>query len=272
MINIIKCSLFILFAALLVTAPEHANAAIQIPEKLLGNRLSITVNVVTNFQASQRRITYDYTFNNSITSMQPLEGIALKFDHDIISSSEPLGWGGGKYKNKPFWSWGVVAENALLRPGSKINYLILQSEGLPGIQPYYAQGEIPIPNIDELPEDVSEQEFGVAIDIFHNSTTGTTVAPTSTSIHAAPLEIIDYLIEQTRSARQAGWIQSNGIVNSLIQKLQAARDSYKRRQFQVMQNQLLAFQNHVRAQSKKHISGNAVTILMTGSDVAIQKL
>lgn len=251
---------------------SHASTSIIVPQRLVASMIDVSLSAQTSIDTSRNAIKYDYKISSKQNSMQPVWAFTVKCDSPVLASGQPSGWGSAIFKGKPFLVWGVDEDSFMLYPGSYRNGFYLISIGMPGVQTYYAQGDAPNPRVEEVPEGISEGDFGQALDIFHNSIKRSTIGPTSVSVNSSVTTIISYIINQKHEAESLGWIDNSGIVNSLDKKLDAAQHSLNRGQFNAARNQLQAFQNEVRAQAGIHIDANAVSILMTGVEVAIQGL
>ena len=74
-------------------------------------------------------------------------------------------------------------------------------------------------------------------------------------------------------SRKIGWIDNDGIVTSLLKKVDAAEKSMEfARTTKAAENQLKALMNEVRAQSGKHIDEKAATILIEDAEYLIDHL
>ncbi len=162
----------------------------------------------------------------------------------------PQGWttGLGYDDQTPahgFASWGAVYDPSLILPGGSLEGFRLTSYGLPGIRNVIVR-----PDIDEnsLPEEFTEAEKIPELEarlMFR----GKTVGPKAPPQPFVPLEFLNYLIALLHDSRQQGWIRLDGIHQSLLAKLLAAKRSLEAGRVQPAAGELRAFVNEVQAVS-----------------------
>src|SRR3990172_1060535 len=73
-------------------------------------------------------------------------------------------------------------------------------------------------------------------------------------------------------SRKIGWIDNDGIMKSLLKKAEAAEESIERGNTRAAENELKALINEVEAQTEKHISKEASTILIEDAQYIIDNL
>lgn len=252
---------------------HHAfTSCMVLPSYAQRTQIDLQVETHAAFNPSRKVVHFRYTLTSKPDSHQAVWAFAIKQDAPILNSGSPLGWSGDRFVDKPFWLWGSDEAQYRLKPGTEASRFFLESKGLPGIQPYFAQGHAPPLRMEDIPSGTSTQEIEAAIDFFSNSIRGMTVGPTSTTTDAPPSVIISFLIDQKHSTASLGWIRNQGITRTLDQKLEAAQKSLGKGQVKTARNQLQAFQQEVRAQAGNHLTSDAAAILDTGAEVAIRAL
>lgn len=161
-----------------------------------------------------------------------------------VGMSGPNGWLLGlAYRDGPptrgLAAWGADDEPFLVRPGQTQLGFQLTSYGLPGIRPAEIEPDI---HPESLPEESGELREQLTL---HTKTIG----PKAPPVQFVPLEFLNYLIALLHDSRQQGWVKVDGIHQSLLAKLLAAKRSLEAGQAQAAHGQLKAFLNEVQAVS-----------------------
>jgi hypothetical protein len=122
----------------------------------------------------------------------------------------------------------------------------LTSYGLPSLRVAEIEPDI---DFNALPDEYfGNVELSVALQeglVFHTKTIGPK-APPATFV---PLEFLNYLIALLHDSRQQGWVKVDGIHQSLLAKLLAAKRSLEAGRIEAGKGQLGAFLNEVQAVS-----------------------
>lgn len=257
----ISSVLFVPMIAALIAVPSHAYSAVVVPGFLNATKVNVTVVCQTSFVSNSRTFVETYRITSDPSSAQSAAEFAITVGCAPLNSTSAYGWSGDKYIDRSLWSWTADYDNTLLAPGGGLGGFSLTSSCLPAIQPYYVQGDIPIPNVNDVPEGVSEREFADALEIPNNSFQGTTISPGSIPASTSPSQIESFLGSQLQQAVSLGWIDSNGILNSLRVKLDAANDSISRGDHVSARHQLDAFSHELEAQAGKHVTAQAAEFL-----------
>lgn len=239
-------------------------------------RISVELAAATTYDPAQGIVRYRYTLTSRPDSVQAVETFAVRQDAPVLQPETPPGWHGARFAADPFWSWSAVGDDAVVRPGGTVSGFAFTSKGLPGIQPFHAQGETPLPRLPEgvnapLPQDFEDQALQLT-DFFRNSIRGTTIGPTTTTTDAPAASLIAYLVEQKHAAASQGWIDNQGIVTSLDAKLQAAQNALEKGNTAAAINQLHAFREVLRAQNGKHVQPAATSLLSTGVEALLTRV
>ena len=98
---------------------------------------------------------------------------------------------------------------------------------------------------------------------------------TATFSTTSPTQLIQELVEKVEENRDSGEIDNNGIANSLIAKLDAAKAQLEAGNTKAAANILRAFINHVEAQhgkKNKHITETAAHELIEDTELILSQL
>lgn len=241
--------------------------------------------------------TYSYEVFNDTESIQRLYEFGIECKIPISEIITPWTWRDGKYTFVPVFHWvNTRADDVGLEPGippgSSTSGFSFKSRGLPsivtsyfrGLVRYYVEGWVNeegtfCPGFwstslvfpDEPPEWVSEvlrplRKFP------NNSVQGKTVGPVAPLEIFEPLSFLDNLISLKEQAYSLGWIDNKGILNSLDQKLEAAKKNIQKGKIKTAKNILNAFINEVEAQKGKHLSSEAYALLKFNAQYLIENL
>lgn len=167
-----------------------------------------------------------------------------------VGISGPEGWTsdlGFDDRTPPrgFAGWGSMDEPFRILPGQTLEGFQITSYGLPGVRVTEIQPGIDWDNVpDEFASPVKARELRDSL-IFSTKTVGPT-APPATFV---PLEFLNYLITLLHDSRQQGWIKVDGVHQSLLAKLIAAKRKLEAGDTLVAKDTLNAFLNEVRAAS-----------------------
>jgi hypothetical protein len=233
---------------------------------------------------SDSEFTYSYTVTSSPASKEIFDHFGLFLnDSLLIENQTPI----QAPTNKKWYidgSFGFISGTPASRfleippdnglaPGESMTFSF-ESRGLPSIQPYYAQSFAPpyrAAEYDSLLE-AGYTEAQLSPDWKKNSYKGVTIAP---YVFYSPLSAsawLDTLISYKHQALALGWIDNQGIANSLDQKLDNAKSKLQRGDTTAAKNSLQAFVNEVEAQNGKHLTSEAYALLKFNAQYLISKL
>lgn len=145
-------------------------------------------------------------------------------------------------------------------PGGIADGFMVMSKGLPGIRRFIIEPEFQdalyFPSIEDttfwkVPATKFIDSIRAAVN-FH----GWTIGPTAPPANFVPAVWLDTLISYKHQALALGWIVNKGIITSLDQKLENAKQQLQRGNASAAKNVLQAFVNEVEALNKQ---GNQVT-------------
>lgn len=184
-------------------------------------------------------------------------------------------WLGGINFNSQF-SWST--DTLPILPGDATGNFVIMSKGLPGIRiiefdPDFELAYYFLPIEDEDMDNIQDPKY-VDLDSISKliSYKGLTVGPIAPPLNIIPLNWIDTLIFYTQRSRNLEWIDSDGVLNSLKQKLENAKQQLQKRNINSAKNILQAFINEVEAQKDKHLTSEAYALLKYNAEYLIEKL
>jgi len=173
-----------------------------------------------------------------------------------------------------------------LEPGTTIDSLTLTSYGLPGLRAFTVSPsynpklpyEVTPENEDSIrrfvpePTDEEEQAFQLLLDSI--KVKGITIGPTAPPANFVSIIFLDTIMSYKHQAFHLGWIKNQGIVTSLDQKLENAKDLLQKGNTKAARNILGAFVNEVEALNKQgeHITSEAYALLKFNVEYLLEKL
>lgn len=248
----------------------------------LGDKIDI--KVVGSVTYNQNEGYYEYTLFSSKKSEQNLWDFrVILSDEKLIKSIQaPQGWyepcvaprGLGvlpSWQEVAWVAWGAPDE-VEIRPGSSASgFKFTSLSSLPGIVDYYAEGWHEIPSFP----------YGMAPDYvpgyndftpYGPGTVGKTIGPVPLPKVFNPISFIGTLTSLKEECYSLGWIDNEGILNSLNKKLDNAKKNLEKGNIKTAKNILNAFINEVEAQKGKHLSPEAYAVLKFNAQYLIDNL
>lgn len=228
--------------------------------------ISLRLSNYVKYIPLSRKFEYYYSISMAPGKYETLSSLVIKVDNKILKASHPSGWSGTKVEDKPFWAWIPDNKEFDFAPGASATGLTLESPGLPAVQPFYAQGITQSPTVEDVPEDMTEEDFTESLDVFHNGISGSTIGPSSTDISDGIRPLVLHLRQQMNEVAKYGWIQNSGVLKSLDAKLDSVEKSINAGNRTTASNQLSAFRSEVSALSGKQINPDSASLFMSISD------
>ncbi len=197
-----------------------------------------------------------------------------------VGMTGPTGWifglGIASAPSRGYASWGSRDEPFRLSPGQVLTGLSLTSRGLPGVREARLQPPVPYGDLPEQYDD--PDELAKFVDTLMLRTK--TVAPKAPPANFVPLEFLNYLIALLHDSRQQGWIKVDGIHQSLLAELLAAKRSLEAGRDEPARGQLKAFANEVQAVScpefscpgNKPLTSEAYALLYFNGQYLVERL
>lgn len=160
----------------------------------------------------------------------------------------------------------------LVKPGDSLSGFLMMSRGLPGIRQFTASPRFDptqyLPDPDEYPDSaVNVDSLGRTLNYY-----GWTVGPTAPPENFIASSFIDTLVSYKHQALSLGWIDNQGVANSLDSKLENARSKLDAGDSTAARNLLDAFLNEVEAQNGKHLTNEAYVVLKYNAKYLIDRL
>jgi len=174
-----------------------------------------------------------------------------------VGSDAPKGWSCG-YTMMGSYGWGSIDEPYRIKPGTSLGGFTLTSYGPPGIREILIHPGV---DLDRLPPEYYENVAKTKALNEKVKWTGKTVGPKAPPKVFVPLDFLDNLISLKHQALTLGWIDNEGVENSLDVKLENARKKIEGGDIKTAKNILNAFLNEVKAQNGKHLSSEAYALL-----------
>jgi hypothetical protein len=180
-------------------------------------------------------------------------------------------WSGG-FSNDLTAGWG--ADSALIEPNQTLSGFVMMSKGLPTIRrwvvsPYFDVDSL-FPSLDDPNRTLSIAQMDSIREACKFS--GWTIGPTAPTIDFSASSWLDSLVSYKHQALGLGWIDNQGIANSLDQKLDNAKSQLQRGNTVAAKNTLQALINEVEAQKGKHLTSEAYALLKFNTEYLISKL
>ena len=237
------------------------------------NKIEIYVNANVEFNPATQTYRYSYKVTSTKNSLQNVWSFSVECKDSIGSISSPKGWGAGMYSYIPVLDWaGDPYHDRVIKPGETVGGFSFQTQGLPGIVKCYAEGYIELFVFSNFESECAEEAGPILPHPIENCVSGNTVGPTAPPEAFEPLSFLDNLISLKEQVYSLGWINNKGILNSLNQKLEAAKKNIQKGKINTAKNILNAFINEVEAQKEKHLSSEAYALLKFNAQYLIENL
>ncbi len=238
-----------------------------------GNKIDL--NVSTTVVTQSASFLYKYSVESLATSEQDV------WMFWIVTSDSNRTFLAG---NIPGWDTPIVhVEDGLefiqwagpkelgIKPGEQTDLFSFQSVMTPGFCTFYAEGYHPAPSFepgmapDSIPgyEDLTPYGPGIV---------GKTVGPVLPPAPFVTVDFVDTLASYKHQAFALGWINNQGIVNSLDAKLDNAKKHLEKGKITPAINVLQAFINEVEAQNGKKLTSEAYALLKFNAEFLIDQL
>ncbi|MEX1136004.1 MAG: hypothetical protein WEB89_03830 [Balneolales bacterium] len=272
-----KIILFLIFFLTLLN--QVALSQIERPNKAYG-LFSANITVIEN-----EKYLYEYNIQNADSSEQVLNSFRLSIadpsyyiDNKDISGPETKKW----YIDA--LSEGYISGSAASRfvdfppenglaPGESME-ISFPSRGLPIVISYYTQGfvrNITMAEFDSLKE-AGYTDNEIFLDWRDESYQGTTVAPKVWPDALIPEEFLDTLITYKEQSCDLGWIENQGICQSLEANLNNVKRQLEQGRTQTAANNLQAFLNEVEAIKDRQLSSEAYALLRFNGEYLLNRL
>ncbi len=197
-----------------------------------------------------------------------------------VGMTGPTGWifglGITPEATQGYASWGSRDEPFRLSPGQVLTGFGLTSYGLPGVREARLKPAI---DYDDLPDEYADPDKVAELvrSLFFRTKT---VAPKAPPANFVPLEFLNYLIALLHDSRQQGWVKVDGIHQSLLAKLLAAKRHLEAGRTEPARNEVQAFVNEVSGAScqdfscpgNKPLTSEAYALLFFNGQYLVERL
>jgi hypothetical protein len=153
--------------------------------------------------------------------------------------------------------WGA-SQKTYINPGATLTGFALTSFGLPGLNEVLVEPKI---HDNLLPPDFEGDPDKIAALENKVKWVGQTVGPKAPPKVFAGSDFLNNLIALANQSRANGWIDSDGVLNSLLAKLNDAAKKLAAGDVKTTKNVLGAFLNDTQAQNGKHLTSEAYALL-----------
>jgi hypothetical protein len=173
-------------------------------------------------------------------------------------------------------SWIAGSDGAaIVTGGTGIGYQIT-SPGPPAIRQLTAAADYDIDTLPITPPndpgDLPRYDKDLATALVNFRAHVLTVAPTAPPANFQPDRFLQTIQSYKEQALKQGWIDNDGVANSLDVKLNAALAALQAQDTNTAKNVLNALLNEVEAQAGKHLSTEAVALLQFNTQYLLSKL
>ncbi len=241
---------------------------------LTQDNIKVTVNAAVN--KSDSGYTYNYLVQNLSGSTQEIYLIDFQLNIDTLTANfPPQGWDSVEsfdlfgFEDLEFP--GTSPQNHFIKIGDSAS-CGFKSYYLPSIINLYAQAYNETPSLIDTVEGHVITFNDLYENILTNSKKSSTIGPSNLFYSLNVEESLDTLISYKHRALSLGWIDNQGIVNSLDSKLDNARKKLVSGDSTAAKNILNAFVNEVEAQKGKHLTSEAYALLKYNAEYLMDKL
>ncbi len=264
----------------------HAEISVNSSAKLYYYSYTLTSDGINSGNINRFEIDISRDLNSIM-----IDTVGLRFENNFAEASFrrhfpalqekiiPVG-----FPNSPkFWDGGITnnltarfsGSELLIKPGETLSGFTMMSKGVPGIRHCIASPDFDIDILYPMTPDMPDTTYSfkqVDLDREAVKFRGLTIGPTAPPVNFVALDFLDTIISYKHQAFDLGWIDNQGIVNSLDVKLDNAKQHLEKGQTTPAINDLQAFVNELEAQKDKHVSSEAYALLKYNAEYLIQKL
>ncbi len=197
-----------------------------------------------------------------------------------VGMTGPSGWrfalgiSGGATRG--YASWGSRDKPFRLSPGQVLTGVGLTSYGPPGIREVRLEPPVPYGKLPAEYDDPDELAEFVDTLVFRTKTVG----PKAPPARFVPVEVLNYLVALLHESRQQGWVKVDGVHQSLLAKLLAAKRALEANRPEPARGELKAFLHEVQAVScpefacpgQKPLTGEAYALLYFNGQYLVERL
>ncbi|MBI3543389.1 MAG: hypothetical protein HY075_08980 [Deltaproteobacteria bacterium] len=249
------------------------------------NSVNPVIHAQVSFDSASGAYTYTYQIGNLAGAKQILDDIDVKHPSAVFDAASPSpesDWYSTENQGQNSWSWSKVKGDVRGIPaGQTVSGFSFKSKGLPGIVNSTFAGKRRVKFKPPSPDRESievQQSFNRVYkatvaqypDKFGTAVTRKTIGPIDPPAFNAA-SAIQNLITLVNQSKAQGWIDNDGIVTSLLAKLNTAQSKVGTDKA-TAKNTLNAFMNEVSAQNGKHLTSEAYALLYFNAQYAVNHL
>jgi hypothetical protein len=262
---------FVLLCFGVFQADPILSQEVPVPRNKIVLKIDVRIDDLGNL------LRYSYNLRNDELAEQGLWQFRLIVSKSLNLSElkSPKGWDGefGARKDKEYAeiNWGTGGDFDIF-PGASSDGFSFVSKAIPGIITYYAEGYAPPPSFE--PGMATDEPIPGYDDLtpYGPGIVGKTVGPILPPEPFVAIAFIDIIANYKHQSYDLGWIDNQGIVNSLDAKLDNAKKHLEKGQKTPAINELKAFVNEVEAQKDKHLKSGAYALLKYNAEYLMAKL
>ncbi|MFL5814665.1 MAG: FIMAH domain-containing protein [Bdellovibrionia bacterium] len=239
-----------------------------------GNKVKPAIKSAVSYDQAAQVFTYTFTISNLQGAVQAIKGIYVYHPAPVSNATNPSPaeeWSGNEYRKQGIWYWSKDRGSIHGIPaGQTVSGFSFKSSGLPTIvdakfsgrarNRYFVPGDDDSPSVDQSFDRIYSQLKAQYPNSFIDTVSLKTLGPVNPPATFDAAGSIRNLITLVNQSRAQGWIDNDGIANSLTAKLNTAL-SKATSDPKTAKNVLGAFLNDVQAQNGKHLSSEAYALL-----------
>lgn len=230
--------------------------------------------VTPSITASSSGFVYVYQVATTSSSIQNVIEVYVELNNTPVTGTSPEGWNfrvtsGEDITHRGYWA--AASPDSDINPGTIRGGFSLRSKFLPSVGPIFLRGNALLPSFEDG-EDIPAGTFPASV--YDDAVVIMTIVPSSFTVTASA-DSVERIISLKHQASTLGWIYgpgSQGLIQSLDAKLDAAKSALSRGQTVTASNQLKSFINECKAQRGKKLNENAFLLLSTNAEEIVGKL
>jgi hypothetical protein len=185
-----------------------------------------------------------------------------------VGAAAPNGWS-CDYMPDGTFSFGALDDANLIKPGTTSGNFVLKSKGIPSIRDVTI---IPAVDYESLPAEWEGDKARLQALQDNVKWVGKTIGPKAPPKVFVGSDFLSGLIAMANQSRTNNWIDSDGILNSLLAKLNDAAKKLNAGDKKTAKNVINAFLQDVQAQNGKHLTAEAYSLLYYNGKYLVDRL
>jgi hypothetical protein len=177
----------------------------------------IDIEVKAHVERREKYFQFDYSLTNLLSSKQNVWIFDIVYSAKTVKLRSPQNWNGEIGRGVNRIAWGANDSLDFIFPGSTLSGFNYESEALPSIKTYYAEGWITIPQLTYEPDSI------IGGNVLESAKQGTTIGPADPPTPFVPLDFLDTLIGYITQSRTLGWIKDQAAANKYLDYFASAK-------------------------------------------------